>query len=100
MILNLKNVVYKISEMWKKNWKKFSVKVGELSNGRIYTIHGRIFFNDKIIFYLPFEPTINDFSIILRKFSKKYANYNLPLKMLIQPARYGHERDGLNVGCQ
>ena len=87
--------------MWKKNWKKFSVNVGELSNGRKYTIHGRIFFNDEVILYLPFKPTINDFSIILRKFRKKHGDMNnYPFKTLIQPARYGHERDCLCVGCQ
>ena len=80
--------------MWKKDWKKFSVKVGKLNNGKKYTIHGRIFFNNKVIFYLPFEPTINDFLITLRKFRKKYGNINnIPFEILIQPARYENEGD-------
>jgi len=69
----------------------FSVWIDRLSDGKSYTIIGKII-PDSVIFYLPFEPTISDFSFVLQAFRKIYSvTDNFKFNKYIQPARYNYE---------
>ena len=71
--------------------ENFSIEVNPLSDGKRYSIKGKIFNHacNKVVFYLPFEPTVADFSIILSKFRKTYSvTDEFSFMTFIQPARY------------
>ncbi len=72
-----------------KLWKEFKVWVDTLSDGKGYYIRGRIMGDNDVVFYLPFEPTVRDFSVILRNFREIYSvTDSFSFKTYIQPARY------------
>jgi hypothetical protein len=72
-----------------KLWSEFGVWVDCLSDRRGYHIKGRIMYDNDVVFYLPFEPTIQDFSIILRNFREIYSvTDSSKFKTFIQPSRY------------
>lgn len=72
--------------------QNFNIWIDRLSDGRSYSIIGKIISNN-VIFYLPFEPTISDFSIILQTFRKiNNVNDNFNFKKYIQPIKYGYEK--------
>ena len=82
--------------------KDFTVWVDTLSDGKGYMLMGKIMNDNNVVFYVPFEPTIKDFSTILQKFRKSYSvTDSFTFKILIQPARYRCDED--NTGtllCQ
>ena len=69
--------------------RDFKVWIDTLSDGNGYLIRGKIMKDSDVVFYLPFEPTVKDFSMILRNFRKKHSiTDSFSFKTLIQPARY------------
>lgn len=73
----------------KLDWKKFKIWAEKLSDGKDYHIVGRIMKDKDVVFYLPFEPTLYDFSVILEKFREQYSiTDGFKFKIFIQPARY------------
>ena len=80
-------------------WDIFEVCVDTLSDGKGYFIKGRIMDDNDVVFYLPFEPTIKDFSTILNNFREIYSvTDSFTFKTFIQPARY--KRDENDTGTQ
>ncbi len=73
-----------------KQWEEFEVWVDSLSDMKGYFIKGRIMLGDNdVVFYLPFEPTVRDFSVILRSFREIYSvTDSFKFRTLIQPAKY------------
>ena len=69
---------------------KFGVWVDRLSDRKGYHIQGKIMLNDNtVVFYLPFEPTIQDFYTILREFRSIYSvTDSCTFTTFIQPKRY------------
>ena len=75
----------------KNREEDFIVKVNHLSDGNKYSIKGKIFnhSSNRVIFYLPFEPTVADFSTILSKFRKAHSiTDDFSFITFIQPVRY------------
>jgi len=71
------------------DWKNFKLAVDRLSDGKEYLIFGRIMRDKDVVFYLPFEPTISDFSVILQKFRENHSiTDKFNFKIFIQPVRY------------
>ena len=71
--------------------ENFDIWIDALSDGEGYSIKGKIFNHacNKVVFYLPFEPTVADFSTILSIFRNKYSvTDDFNFMTFIQPARY------------
>ena len=78
----------------KNQEEDFTIEVNSLSDGNRYSIKGKIFNHacNKVVFYLPFEPTVADFSTILSIFRNKYSvTDDFSFMTFIQPARYEQE---------
>ena len=85
----VKHAVNLLTTIMGKLWEEFSVWADSLSNGKSYFIVGRIMNDNDVVFYLPFEPTVRDFSVILKSFREIYSvTDSFKFKTFIQPARY------------
>jgi hypothetical protein len=82
-------------------WDIFEVWVDTLSDGKGYFIKGRIMMGDNVVvFYLPFEPTIRDFSTILNNFRETYSvTDSFTFKTYIHPARYISDNERRTLLC-